>query len=329
MYDYQQLALKLLPITEQDLILFKVSAEEKNHIVKQYNRALINAQGDGTDVAEIFLKPLISQYPTWGDAALVFGLCLARENEFKRASESIEYAINNVLSTETNLNIAQEALRRIREDIKNPQLKPQTVQTSILKTKGSPVSETGEPSERQSFQAPILIKASKSPTKARMATDRERREVMMRASQSSNGELPNDDINVDIPRTPADNARIVVKVVSGIIIVAIIVLAVVYGLIPLIVRIKLANENQDKIDYLTSEMSENVSDPTVASILADYASKYASEDISIEDIATEGSTSDITSATTTVAETTETTETTVGDSTTTTTTAATTTTVAE
>ena len=49
------------PINESSLILFDVSNEEKSRIVRQYNRALQNSQGEGTDVAQIFLKPLIFQ----------------------------------------------------------------------------------------------------------------------------------------------------------------------------------------------------------------------------------------------------------------------------
>ena len=96
MYKYQQLAAQIRPITEVDLILFKVSPEEKTHIVKQYNKALSNSKGDGTDVAQIFLKPLITEYPTWGEASLIYGLCLAYEGEYERAAGAVEYAIKNL-----------------------------------------------------------------------------------------------------------------------------------------------------------------------------------------------------------------------------------------
>ena len=180
MNDYRQLALSIAAIPEEDLILFKVSADEKAHIVKQFNRALINAQGDGTDVAQIFLKPLIAKYPTWGDAALVFGLCLAREYQFKRAEESLEFAINNVLSAEINLQLAQEALRMVREDAKNPI--PQHRNPNEMQEKGSMVSEMGAIGDRRGMQAPILMRASKNPAKAQMASDKERRDIMMRSA---------------------------------------------------------------------------------------------------------------------------------------------------
>ena len=87
MHDYRQLALMLRPIEEKDMILYDMSAEDKVYAVKQFNRALLNSQRDGTDVAQIILKPLITKYPTWGDTALVYGLCLAREKSFKRQKQ--------------------------------------------------------------------------------------------------------------------------------------------------------------------------------------------------------------------------------------------------
>ena len=120
MHDYLRYIMMIQPITETSLILFDVSNEEKGRIVRQYNRALENARGEGTDVAQIFLKPLIAQYQKWGDPALIFGLCLAREGQFKRAEGSLTYAISGTLGSEQQLSIAQEALRFVREDIKNP-----------------------------------------------------------------------------------------------------------------------------------------------------------------------------------------------------------------
>lgn len=270
MFDYKQLVLAMAPITEESLILFNVSPEEKSRIVKQFNRALINAQRDGTDVAQIFLRPLITEYPTWGDAALIFGLCLAQEYQFKRAGESIEFAISNVISTENNLAIAQEALRHIQEDIKNPP-KPPQVQTQ---DKNSMVSEIGGPQIRSGMQAPILMKASKSPLKASMASDKERRDVMMKAAASSNGELPDDDIKVEIPSTPADRMRTTLLVI-GIVLGVVAIGALIYFLIiPAVVNIKMANDNKARLDYLTDALGENRNDPTVESILNGYLEEF-------------------------------------------------------
>ena len=160
MHDYLSLAMMLQPIDETSLILFDVSNEEKGRIIRQYNRALANAQGDGTDVAQIFLKPLISQYEKWGDPALMFGLCLAREGQFKRAEGSLAYAIAGVLQSEQYLTIAQEALRMVREDIKNPPENLPPVEISD-KIKSAQMASGESPAQRTNFQAPILRRAQK------------------------------------------------------------------------------------------------------------------------------------------------------------------------
>ena len=271
MSDYIQLAQSIAGITEEDLILFNVSAEEKTHIVKQFNRALVNAQGDGTDVAQIFLKPLISKYPTWGDAALVFGLCLAREYEFQRAEESFEFAINNVLSTENNLLIAQEALRKVREDAKNPVVRSKN--PNEMQEKGSLISEMGAVGDRRGMQAPILMRASKNPAKAQMATEKERREIMMRAA-SSNGEIPDDDIMVDVPASSYDKMSLAIKIVAGILIIAAIFCLVYFLIVPAAVKIKASDDLQKKVDFLTTKLAENGDDPKSREILDEYAKTF-------------------------------------------------------
>ena len=116
MHDYKQYASRLSPIEEKDLILFDMSPEEKAHAVKQYNRALMNSLRDGTDVAQIMLKPLIAKYPSWGDPALLFGICLAKEEQFARAESAFEFAVNATLGSGNNLTVAQEAIKAVRED---------------------------------------------------------------------------------------------------------------------------------------------------------------------------------------------------------------------
>ena len=271
MSDYIRLALSVRQITEEDLILFQVSADEKAHIVKQFNRALVNAQGDGTDVAQIFLKPLIAKYPSWGDAALVFGLCLARENQFKRAEESIEFAINNVLSTENNLLIAQEALKAVREDAQKPV--SMTRNPNEMQEKGSLISEMGAVGDRRGMQAPILMRASKNPAKARMATEKERREIMMRAA-SSNGELPDDDIMVDVPASSYDKMGLAIKIAGVILGLAAVFCLVYFLIVPAVVKIRRANDLQKQVDFVTSKLAENGDDPDCSSILEEYIKTY-------------------------------------------------------
>ena len=280
MDKYQQLAQMLTPIEEKDLILFNISPEEKSQLVRQYNRALINAQGDGTDVAQIFLKPLISQYPSWGDAALIFGLCLARENQLPRAEQSIEYAINNTLGSESNLTVAQTAIRSVREDMKNPDYKKEA--SGRGRSKSSMVSSGDSATARSGMQAPILMKASSRPAKIQMASDKERRDIMMR-SASGGDEMPRDDINMENVRTTGENMRLAVKIIAGLVIVALLFVLIYFVIIPAALKLKSADDYEERNDYLVEKLNDNKSDPTVAAILADYAEKF--DDVDAADVA--------------------------------------------
>lgn len=276
MFDYQRFAQMMSPIEEKDLILFDMSAEDKAYSVKQYNRALLNAKRDGTDVAQIILKPLISKYPTWGDLALVYGLCLAREEEYKRAEEAFNYAVNNTLGSEQNLTIAQEAMKYVREDAKKAPAKPEIPKTG--KNWTSLVAADGKPTNRKGMQAPILVKATNRTNDFQMASDRERRDIMMR-SASGGDEMASDDINVENVRTPADNLRLTVKIIAGVLIAVVVFLAVYFGIIPLVSKIKTANDTQQRLDFLLEKLEEKKDDPEVAGVIEDYAVEYDSEHV--------------------------------------------------
>ena len=276
MHDYLSLAMMLQPIDETSLILFDVSNEEKGRIIRQYNRALANAQGDGTDVAQIFLKPLISQYEKWGDPALMFGLCLAREGQFKRAEGSLAYAIANVLQSEQYLTIAQEALRMVREDIKNPPENLPPVEISD-KIKSAQMASGESPAQRTNFQAPILRRAQKEYEAPRMATVKERRDIMMR-SGSSGDELPDDQLEIEDVRTPGDKMRSAVKVFAVIFSLACIALIIIFGVIPFVKQSNeeaaVAAQAAEQRDYLLDQLQRRAQDPEVSSILNSYNNKY-------------------------------------------------------
>ena len=272
MHDYRQLALMLRPMEEKDMILYDMSAEDKVYAVKQFNRALINSQKDGTDVAQIILKPLITKYPTWGDTALVYGLCLAREGTFRRAADALEYAVNNTLASEQHLNVAQEAIKYVRADEKEPpvsEAEPRRRKKDISSMVGDGSSS---PAARTAMQAPILMRASSGKNDFKMASDKERRDIMMRSS--SGGDEMSDDVNVENVRTPADNLRLTVKIVSAVVILALIAALVYFVLIPTAVRVKNSRDTEQRLDFLITKLDENNSDPEVAAIIAEYANEY-------------------------------------------------------
>lgn len=306
MHDYQKFALMLTPVEEKDLILFEMSPDDKVHVVKQYNRALLNAQRDGTDVAQIILKPLIEKYPTWGDCALVYGLCLAREKQFKRAESAMEYAVNNTLSSEQSLAIAQESMKLIRDDIKNPEPEPEVPKSN--KNWTSIATGDGTAASRRGMQAPILVKATNRTNDFQMASEKERRDIMMR-SAAVGDEMASDDITVEDVRTPADRLRLTVRIVTGIIIAAVVLLLVFFVVIPAVSRMKNSHDTSERLDFLIGKLEEHKDDPEVAAIIDDYAVHFEGAeavDSAKDEAAETAETSETTTETTTEATTTTT-----------------------
>lgn len=272
MHDYLSLCMMIQPINESSLILFDVSNEEKARIVRQFNRALQNSQGDGTDVAQIFLKPLIAQYQKWGDPALIFGLCLAREGQFKRAEGSLTFAIQGVLGTEQYLMIAQEALRMVREDIKNPpaDLPPADI---AGKLKNAQMASGSSPAARVNFQAPILTKAQKTSEPPQMASSKERRDILMRSGGVAD-ELPDDSIDIEDIKSPRERMRSLVIIGVVILSMLLMTLLIIFGIIPLIKQIESGGDAQDRLEYLYGEFRKNRYDPEVSAIVSAYESSY-------------------------------------------------------
>ncbi|MBR2523343.1 MAG: hypothetical protein IKE53_02755 [Clostridiales bacterium] len=271
MHDYLSLLLAISPIEEKDLILFDCSVEEKANIIRQFNRALVNAQGDGTDVAQIFLKPLITKYPQWGDTALVFGLALAREGQFARAIQSLEFAIRNVLGHEQYLTIAQDAIRKCKEDEKIPANELPPIKFAD-KMKNAQMAEGSSPADRKNYQAPILVKANKGVNSFQMASDKERRDIMMRSA--SGGDEMAEDIDIESMMTPADKARMGVKIAAILIGIAAIVLLVIFVIIPIHTKVKLAEDTNARIDFIMDKFEQNKDDPEVNQILREYAEQF-------------------------------------------------------
>lgn len=271
MHDYKQYASRLSPIEEKDLILFDMSPEEKAHAVKQYNRALMNSLRDGTDVAQIMLKPLIAKYPSWGDPALLFGICLAKEEQFARAESAFEFAVNATLGSGNNLTVAQEAIKAVREDMKTMPPKPETPRSS--KNWTSLVAEDGKPSGRTGMQAPILVRASNRTHDFQMATDKERRDVMMR-SASAGDEMPGDDIDIESVRTKGDNMRLAVRIAAAVLIIAAAFALIWFLIIPGFAKLRNSSDTEARLDYIIGKLEENKEDPEVAGIIEDYAEEF-------------------------------------------------------
>ena len=127
--------------------------------------------------------------------------------------------------------------------------------------------------ERIHVQAPILLKAPKKPTKRRLATEKEIRDALMQTT-SSNGEIPDDDINVEFPKTPAEKMRITLIALAVFLALVGVFFLVKYLIVPAVSSASEKAKNGEKVEFLVSKMEEKAQDPEVSAILSEYHDKY-------------------------------------------------------
>ena len=163
--------------------------------------------------------------------------------------------------------------------------------------------------ERIHVQAPILIKAPKKPRKRRIATEKEIRDALAQ-STSSNGEIPDEAINVEFPKTPAEKMRMTAIALGVIVLIAGIILLSVFVIIPAVKKATAKSKDAEKVEFLEKKLEENAGDPEIAAIIAAYNSAFAEDGASVSTPATIEETADASteSATEQATDTTPTTE---------------------
>ena len=155
---------------------------------------------DGADVAIISLKKIITEYPTWGEPSLLFGICVAQCEEYHRALKCFEHALTCGLHSQAMTELAQYCLAQAKVEYEQaqaiadatPEESPLKALSAAITRQESPMVAESENRERIHVQAPILIKAPKKPRKRRIATEKEIRDALAQ-STSSNGEIPDED----------------------------------------------------------------------------------------------------------------------------------------
>lgn len=299
--DWREASVNMPPLTDQDIARMNLSEEDAEQVLVLYNRSLLNARSDGADVALIALKRLLTRFPNWGEAALLYGICLAQEGKLKRSMASFEHALSCGLVSEQMTYLAQICQRDagIAYSEKSREEKEQEEATKGLftalagKTRSVNLYKDVESSERNYMQAPILMKAPRNPGRAKLATDKERRDALMQ-SNSSNGEILDDEIDVSIPMTPAEKMRITMIVFSSVIGAVVLALLIWFVIIPRITAYQENNRSAEKLAYLLSSLHANEEDPEVSEILSSYDLHYSPS--SAETETDEGATTSTTDA---------------------------------
>lgn len=309
---------KTIPeITTRDLVVFRLPPEESEQLARQYNRALSNMNSDGADVAIISLKKIITEYPTWGEPSLLFGICVAQCEEYHRALKCFEHALTCGLHSQQMTELAQYCLAQAKVEYEQaqaiaeatPEESPLKALSSAITRQESPMVAESENRERIHVQAPILIKAPKKPRKRRIATEKEIRDALAQ-STSSNGEIPDEAINVEFPKTPAEKMRMTAIALGVIVLIAGIILLTVFVILPAVKKATAKSKDAEKVEFLEKKLEENAGDPEIAAIIAAYNSAFAEDGASVSTPATIEETADASteSATEQATDTTPTTE---------------------
>ncbi|MBO4473450.1 MAG: hypothetical protein IK020_04800 [Clostridiales bacterium] len=279
--DWKNVGRSIPEITIRDLVVFRLPPEESEQLAHQYNRALFNLNNDGADVAIITLKRIITDYPNWGEASLLFGICMAQCEEFNRSQQSFEHALTCGLHSQALTELAQYCLAEATTAAEQARAEaemasddsPLKALSSAITRQESPLVAESEHRERVHVQAPILIKAPKKPRKRRIATEKEIRDALAQ-STSSNGEIPDEEIRVDFPKTPAEKMRMTVIALLVILALVGLFFLVRYVVIPAAGSISDKAKNAEKVEFLEGKMEEKSADPEVSAILSEYNEKY-------------------------------------------------------
>ena len=284
--DWKTVGLPIQELTTRDLAVFRLSLEDAEQLARQYNRALFNMNNDGADVAIIALKKIITQYPEWGEPSLMFGICVAQCGEYHRAVSCFEHALTSGLHSQDMTELAQFCLSQAKADMEAQQAiapeekaeeSPLKALSATITRQESPMIAESENRERIHVQAPILLKAPKKPTKRRLATEKEIRDALMQTT-SSNGEIPDDDIEVDFPKTPAEKMRMTLIALAAFAVLVGLFFLIKYLIVPAFAKSSEKAKNGEKVEYLISELQKNQADPECAAILAGFNRTYGITD---------------------------------------------------
>lgn len=290
--DWRNAAAAFPPLEEKDIAFLQLSKEEKEQVLTLFNRAVSNAQTDSADIAMIALKKLLTQYPGWGEAALLYGICLAVDGKYKRAAASFEHAVSVGLKTEELTYMAQvynrdavtEFAKERRHALSDDEVSHKGMLSSVFASKKNRSSVYSEidTEERGHMQAPILTRVPRSSGKAKLATDRERRDVMMQ-SNAPKSDSQDEEIDVSIPKTPAEKLRITTIALGGVLLAVLLGLAIWFLIIPAISSYRENSSASAKLKYLLAAMEVQKSDPLVSGILSDYYNEYPSASVSAQE----------------------------------------------
>jgi len=282
--EWQRAAEAIGLIEEKDISAFSLSVEEGEEICTLFNRSVSNAQNGGADISLIALKKILTRYPNWGEAVLLYGICLALEGSFVRARASFEHvlqigflSIDYRQAAEYCFQMAEAELHKSKKHLEQEAETEKKITSFFQKKKEASIYSAKNGGESIPMQTPILTRAPKNAGKARFATDKERRNVLLSGNMPES-DMPEEEIDVSIPKTPAEKMRRVSLVFVVLAVLVAIGCAIWFFLVPAIQSMGSKNQSDEKLSYILQLLEEKKEDAEVSSIVEAYESRFETLD---------------------------------------------------
>ena len=218
--NWQQVTQSFLPLSREQTSGF-AQPREIDLAIAAYNRAIRNLNQDSVDIALIALRKLSSDYPDFLEANLLYGCCLAQVGQFADAREQLTRTASHPELPEDLAEAAQAAIQAVDQDL--AEQAAQAAQAAGTRPLNGKPPAVRAPSDFSVSDLPVrpadaLLEKTGRKARVRMASERERREIMRRSDMPREEET-----HVVLERSSMDILRIAIPIVIGLVALVLIV----------------------------------------------------------------------------------------------------------
>lgn len=243
----------------------QASGRDLEQAVSLYNKALVHVSHGSTDIALISLRKILSRNPWFGQAAFLAACLLARERKNEEAAVLLQQAISSGTMTDEEKVRAQDCLQEIYQ----------------VEAEDDSISQgTGDQMRSQitDVNAAAILEKIKKGRRVKVASDRERQEVMRQAESGQKQET-----RIEQKKQPADYVRLALPVLAAILLVVLLIFAG-FRWIPNAVRNR-AEQKQAaaKLEWLLTELQMRAgNNHQLAELLSEFEEKYSPAETTVE-----------------------------------------------
>ena len=241
------------PLTADDVPLF-APPREMEQAVATYNKAIDLLSQDSLDIARIALRKLAASYPLFPQPAFLLGCCLALSGQSREALGWVEQALLAGLPEQLDADARQ-------------------CQASLKKKATASPEQSGaeKPVASLPIQTANILEKTRRRGKVKMASEREKREVLRRS------EFPEEEETFVVDkRLPADWLRLALPIVAGLLVLVTLILAGIRWL-PESRLFQRPKSDAVRLAWLLEQLSElSVDQESAASLLQAYHQHFDS-----------------------------------------------------